>query len=432
MQVMTVPPSEAMAVVVSEPKLLVEAVTTLRRLLIPSAALLWGLQFAFLNPALALLLVALFDANAAEVGWVLAVYNGSGFVASLVLPAYADRKGNYLWPLLACGLLTLALAVLLYVTTSFPIAVIGLLVLGGPAGVGSSLLFAHLKYSGASPSEVVNTRAIVSVAWVAGPPLATLIIGTFGDRAVLLAIAAVAVLNVATTAAMLAERSAVRAKPGGEPTKPAETAVDNQTMSKAGIAVIVAAFIALQAANSAAVSIMSLFVTETLGLDVIWAGIALGVAAGLEIPALLLIGRLSYRFSNLRLIASGCVVGIVYYSAMVFVPGPVLLIGLQVLDAWFFAVVAGVGLTLFQQIIPRPGLASGLFVNTRRLGAIVSGAVIGLGSLTPLGYGGIFAVCAALTALALIAIGVAARITKRRDEMPGTETASKGRNQRHG
>jgi SET family sugar efflux transporter-like MFS transporter len=72
-----------------------------------------------------------------------------------------------------------------------------------------------------------------------------------------------------------------------------------------------------------------------------------------------------------------------------------------------------------------------LFVNTRRLGAIVSGAVIGLGSRTPLGYGGIFALCAALTAAALITIGVAARITKRRDEMLGTETAAKGRNQRH-
>jgi MFS transporter, SET family, sugar efflux transporter len=329
-----------------------------------------------------------------------------------------------------CGLLTLALAVLLYVTTSFPIAVIGLLVLGGPAGVGSSLLFAHLKYSGASPSEVVNTRAIVSVAWVAGPPLATLIIGTFGNRTVLLAIAAIAVLNIATTAAMLADRSAARAKPG-EPTKPTQTAADDRPMSRAGIAVIIAAFIALQAANSAAVSIMSLFVTETLGLDVMWAGVALGVAAGLEIPALLLIGRLNYRFSNLRLIASGCVVGIAYYTAMVFVSGPALLLGLQVLDAWFFAVVAGVGLTLFQQVIPRPGLASGMFVNTRRLGAIVSGAVIGLGSLTPLGYGGVFAVCAALTVLALVAIGVAARITKRGIDMPDTEIASKGEPQGH-
>jgi SET family sugar efflux transporter-like MFS transporter len=107
--------------------------------------------------------------------------------------------------------------------------------------------------------------------------------------------------------------------------------------------VIIAAFVALQAANSSAVSIMSLFVTETLGLDAMWAGVALGVAAGLEIPALLLIGRLSYRFSNLRLIASGCVVGIAYYTAMVFFPGPVLLLGLQVLDAWLFAVVAASG-----------------------------------------------------------------------------------------
>ena len=51
----------------------------------------------------------------------------------------------------------------------------GLVVLGGPAGVGSSLLFAQLKHTGAGVSEVVNTQAIVSVARVAGPPLATFI-----------------------------------------------------------------------------------------------------------------------------------------------------------------------------------------------------------------------------------------------------------------
>jgi MFS transporter, SET family, sugar efflux transporter len=37
---------------------------------------------------------------------------------------------------------------------------------------------------------------------------------------------------------------------------------------------------------------------------------------------------------------------------------------------------------LFQQIIPRPGLASVLYANTRRLGAIVSGPVIALGSIS--------------------------------------------------
>src|SRR3954470_10499201 len=184
-----------------------------RRLLVPSAALLWGLQFAFLNPALALLLVTLFDATPGQVGTVLAVYNASGFIASLLLPAYADRTKGYLRVMLVCGLLTLALAALLAITMSLPVAVLGLVVLGGPAGVGSSLLFAQLKYSGASSSDVINTRAIVSFAWVAGPPLATFIMSAFGNQAILAAIAVVAVANMATTGAMLADRSTS----GGEP-----------------------------------------------------------------------------------------------------------------------------------------------------------------------------------------------------------------------
>ena len=203
---------------------------------------------------------------------------------------------------------------------------------------------------------------------------------------------------------MLAER------PAGHAKAPESTdAADGGPMSRAGVALVVGAFVALQATNSAVVSIMSLFVTETLGLDVVWAGIALGVAAGLEIPALLLTGRLSHRVSNLALIASGCMVGIAYYAAMAAVSGPVLLIALQALNAWFFATVAGPGLTLFQEMIPRPGLASGLYMNTRRVGAIVSGAIISFGSATSLGYGGSFVACAALTTLALVALALVVR-----------------------
>jgi SET family sugar efflux transporter-like MFS transporter len=385
-----------------------------KRLLVPSAALLWGLQFAFLNPALALLLVALFDATPAEVGWVLVVYNASGFVASLVLPAYADRTADYLRPMLACAPLTLALAALLAVTTSLPIVVLGLLVLGGPAGVGSSLLFAHLKHAGASPSDVVNTRALVSFAWVAGPPLATFVIGAFGNRAILLAIAAVAFLNVATTAAMLAQRSADQA----QPSPPTEAAGDEAPMSRLGVGLVVAAFVALQATNNAVVAIMGVFVTRELGLAVMWAGVALAVAAAFEIPALLVTGRLTRRYSSLGLIASGCLVGIAYYVAMAFVSGPIALVALQALNAWFFAIVAGVGLTLFQHVIPRPGLASGLFTNTRRVGAIVSGPIIGFGSATALGYGGVFAVCAALTVVALVAMVAAGRTAPPRLSAP--------------
>ncbi|WP_460521846.1 MFS transporter [Humibacter antri] len=381
----------------------------MRHLLASSSALFWGLQFAFLNPVLALLLVSLYDATAVQVGWVLAVYNASGFVASLLLPAYADRRRDYLRPMLLCGVLTLALAVALAFTASLPIAVVALVVLGGPAGVGSSLLFAHLKASGARPSDIVSTRAIVSFAWVAGPPLATIVMGGFGDRSILLILMAVATLNVAialvTTAVERKDAVSGVSKPSAEG---AATPVP-----KSAVIVIVVAFVALQATNSAAVSVMSLFVTQRLGLPLIWSGIALGLSALLEIPALLILGRLGRRFSDNALVVAGCVAGIGYYTGMTFAADPVTVIALQALNAWFFAVVAGVGLTMFLQIIPRPGLASGLFTNTRRIGAIVSGPIIALGSATVLGYQVVFAVCAVLTVAALGLTGVAERLSRR-------------------
>ena len=377
----------------------------MQRLLVPSAALLWGLQIAFLVPALALILVSLYDASTVEVGWILTVYNASGFIASLLVPSYADRREDYLRPMLACGVLTLILALVLAFTTSLPIAVGALIVVGGPAGVGITMLYAYLRHSGATPADIVNTRAIVSVAWIAGPPLATLIIGLFGDRAILLAIAAIAVLTAGTTAAMMFRRAAAAEDEGS--TRPAED--DHLALRRSAVVLIVGAFVLLQAANATVTSIMTLFVTATVRIDVIWAGIALGVAAALEVPALILIGKLNLRFSSLRLIATGCLAGIAYYVAMAYVTGPVMLIALQPLNAWFFAAVAGVGLTLFQQMIPRPGLSTGLYSNTRRMGAIVSGPIISLGSTTPWGNRGIFLACGAIIVLALGVVATAAR-----------------------
>jgi MFS family permease len=121
-----------------------------------------------------------------------------------------------------------------------------------------------------------------------------------------------------------------------------------------------------------------------------WAGIALGVAAALEVPALLLIGRLSNRLSHLGLIATSCLAGIGYYLGLAFATGPIMVVGLQLLNTWSFAGIAGIGLPLFQHMIPRLGLSTSLYMNTRRIGSIVSGPIIAIGSLTVLGQRGIF------------------------------------------
>ena len=92
------------------------------------------------------------------------------------------------------------------------------------------------------------------------------------------------------------------------------------------------------------------------------------------------------------------VAGLGYNVAMALLTGPVALLAVQLLNAAFVAGVAGVGLTLFQRVVPRPGLASGLFMNTTRIGAILSGALIAVAGLPGLGYPSVFVASALVTA----------------------------------
>lgn len=368
------------------------------RLLLPASALLWGLQFAFLNPAIGIILVTLYDATPAEVGLSLAAYNVSGFVSTLVVPTRADRSGDYLVPMLWCGALTVALTSALALSTTLAPAVLALVALGGPAGVGIGLLFAHQRSAGASVPEMMRTRAVFSFSWVAGPPLAAFLMGLLGNRSVLWAIAGVAVVGMAITGVMIRARS----RSGDAPAMaagPADRLVD--AVRRPGVPLLVVALVVLMAAGSAAVSALPLLVTQQLGLDVIWSGIALGVAAGLEIPVLLALGRVAHRYGQRRLVAGGCAAGVAYFVTMTFCAGPVVLVGAQPLNAVFVAAVSGLGLTLVQDVVGRPGLASALFMNTNRIGAIIAGPVLAIGGLRGPGYSGVFAVCACLVVVGL-------------------------------
>jgi len=365
-------------------------VVPLRRLTPAASALAWGLQFSLLSPTIALILVEVYGASLGQVGGILIVYNAAAFVLSLVVPVYADRSGDYARPLLVSGVSGLALAVTLLLTTGLSAAAIALVALGGLAGVGMSLFWGLLRSDGVRPAAIIRVRSLFSIAWIAGPPLAAFVMGAYGPRSVLAVMAVVAACGLAITWSLVGGR------------RPARTpAADPEPMRVSGplVAVVVGGFVLLQATNAASVAIMTLFVRDGLGLDVTWAGAALGLAAGLEVPALFLLGRLIGRFSSTALVASGCLAGIVYYGCMPFVTGPWALLGLQAANAYFYAVVAGVGLTWFGEVIPGAAFAAGLYATTGRLGSIVSGALVALASVSPLGYSTVFAVSAVLVAI---------------------------------
>jgi SET family sugar efflux transporter-like MFS transporter len=373
---------------------------------------MWGLHSSLLSPALALILDTLYDASTADIGWSLAIYNAGGFVASIVLPVWTDRRRTYLPMLMTSAVLTIALAAALAAVSTLPLATVALVVLGGPAGLGTTMLFAHLRDAGSSTSTIVDTRAIISAAWMGGPPLATAIIGWSGARGILLALAVIAVVNIALTAVMMRQT-----RPG-----PAEVEGLAQSQhalppgSRTATVVIIGAFVLFQATNATAMTFMALYVTETVGLAVLWAGIVLGVAAALEVPALMIIGRLGDRVSHLTLVAVGAVLSAVYYAGLVVVTEPVLLLALQIPNALGFAAISGIGLALFQDLIPGAGMSTGLFMNARRVGAVLSGPIIAAGALPLLGQRGIFAICAVLTVIGLGMIPLARRFAARQAE----------------
>jgi SET family sugar efflux transporter-like MFS transporter len=101
--------------------------------------------------------------------------------------------------MLACGVLTLVLAGALAATTSLPVAVAGLVLLGGPAGVGSSLLFAHLRHRRRAGRR--GAYAGAGVVCLGGRAAAGHVPHRrVRPRAILAAIDAVAVLTIATIA----------------------------------------------------------------------------------------------------------------------------------------------------------------------------------------------------------------------------------------
>ena len=379
------------------------------RLLVPSAALLWGLHSSLLSPALALILATLYDASTADIGWTLAIYNVGGFLASIVLPAWTDRRRTYLGMLMAAGALTIALAAALAAASSLPWATVALVVLGGPAGLGTTMLFAHLRDAGVATSAIVNTRAIISAAWMGGPPLATAIIGWAGARGILLALVVIALANIATTAVMMRR---LRGAPA-EAAEPARSPHALPPGSRLATVIIIGAFVLFQATNATAMTFMALYVTETVGLPVLWAGVVLGLAAALEVPALVIIGRLGDRISHLTLVAAGALLSVVYYAGLVIVTEPVLLLVLQIPNALGFAAISGIGLALFQDLIPGAGMSTGLFMNARRVGAVLSGPIIAAGALPLLGQRGIFLICAVLTLIGLGMIPLAKRLAVR-------------------
>lgn len=267
----------------------------------------------------------------------------------------------------------------------------------------SSLLpqiFAYGRAVSRGPSMMVSVlRTLLSVAWVAGPPLAALMVAQTGWVGLFTATALLQ-LGVAVLAFTLPVPVAV----------PEEKAEEETGPSRAGMSVVAAAFVFLQGSVGLAVSGLPLFVTTELHGTAGDAGLAMGLCAALEIPMILWFGSLANRMSEHKLVLAGAAIALGYHGLMLLTDSVWQVLALQLLHATVISLVMGVGLTYFQSLdAARPGRASTMFSNTQIVGGMIAGALTGLSA--QLGFRWIYGFSLTMVALGLVLLLVAGRVT---------------------
>ena len=148
---------------------------------------------------------------------------------------------------------------------------------------------------------------------------------------------------------------------------------------------------------------MPLYITRELGLEEKLAGILMGTAAALEIPFMLLAGYYTRRFGKRPMMLLAVLAGVGFYAGLVTLSSQGALIALQLLNAIFIGIVAGIGMSYFQDLMPgRAGVATTLFANSIRTGSIMAGAIAG--TVAEIwSFHGVFMVATALALAALAA-----------------------------
>jgi SET family sugar efflux transporter-like MFS transporter len=366
-----------------------------------------GLSTALSFPFLSLFLTSAVHAGPIELSVFLLAQPLSGVVVSTVLGRLSDGRVARRRVLMVSATAGCTSAALFSVLRSYwPLLALACTV----TAMGSALLPQGFAYARAflvgeptAPMITTTLRTFFSLSWVAGPPLASLLLNAGGFTTLYACSSGLFAFVVIVVARWLVEPPAI-VKPSTEAEKtdahlPISSARRSLWFTLGGL-------VLLQSASGLNVQALPLLVRHNLHSGVGPAGIILGICAALEIPIMLGAGVLSKRVPLQRLVLTGPLFAMAYY-AIASVAQQVWQLGAaQVLNACCIAVVQGLAISYVQELMPLyPGRASTLYSNTFACGAILASPLLGLGAKFGYRYCFISAIGLAAAGLVLLTVG---------------------------
>ncbi|MDB2181388.1 sugar efflux transporter [Citrobacter farmeri] len=366
-------------------------------------AFMMGVAGALQAPTLSLFLSREVGAQPFWVGLFYTVNAIAGIGVSLALAKRSDSQGDRRKLILFCCLMAVGNALLFAFNRHYLTLITCGVLLASLANTAMPQLFALAReYADSSAREVVMfssvMRAQLSLAWVIGPPLAFMLALNYGFTVMFSIAATIFALSFILIAFMLPSVARVE-QPADVPVSQAGGWQDKN------VRMLFIASTLMWTCNTMYIIDMPLWISAELGLPDKLAGILMGTAAGLEIPAMILAGFYVKRFGKRRMMVTAVAAGVLFYLGLIFFHSRQALLILQLFNAVFIGIIAGIGMLWFQDLMPgRAGSATTLFTNSISTGVILAGVIQGAVAQS-YGHFAVYWVIAAISLVTLVMTG---------------------------
>lgn len=346
-----------------------------------AALMMFGIAFSYIMPFTSLFATTEAHMSKTQLGIFVTAMSVASILVSTRLAQLSDRVKDRRWILLL-ALAASALGYLLFseVRNFYLLLLIACTLLAiGSAAFPQLFAFARIRLQEQQvqrPELAISTlRTFFSLAWVIGPATGAMLLSAFGFPWL---------YRVAAVCAIAAALIVYRFKTLRSPAKPSSPPQPLAKVLKSPTVIaIFSGFTMLSVAGSLSQIALPLRVVQDLHGTKSQVGLLFSLAAGLEIPFMIIFGIMASKMPKSRLIIAAAVLQGVYFLVLSQATHIWQIFPAQILTALVISVTQGLGISYFQDLLPEePGMATTLNANTNRTGSILSGLLFGtLGTL---------------------------------------------------
>lgn len=343
-------------------------------------SLVGGLAGGFFYPLLGIFVVDGLHASALQMGVFLAVAITSGVLVSQRIAKLSDlgwdRKQIIM---LAQSAFVVVMLLFIFIRSYYVALAVMVLVSSFSAAALPQTFAIGREYADKNLGDkstlfVSLQRAMMSLSWVIGPPLAFILKDKFGFNGAFLFAATTMMVSVLIVWRMF---PSTKIKDSGEVR---ESRAALQPWRKVpGAPLYLVAVFSLFLANSMYVMSLPLYVTKELELTGSIAGQLLGLAAFVEIPVMVLAGVWAAKVAPQRLMVLSAAAACLFYGLLFNTDGLWQIYALQVLNGLAVGISASLGMVVIQNKMPsQMGVATTLFNNAIMLSSLASSVTVGV------------------------------------------------------